>query len=73
MDDGRSMRAVKGSLGHSSKERYRESEGPRSTRALRGKIERIVHHQTVHMASLQQSELHIERGHDKITSVQVMA
>ena len=29
MHDGRSMRAVKGSLGHSLKERYRESEGPR--------------------------------------------
>jgi hypothetical protein len=27
MDDGRSMRVVKGSLGHSSKERYRELDG----------------------------------------------
>jgi hypothetical protein len=34
MDDGRSMRAVKGSLGHSPRERYRELEGARSTRAL---------------------------------------
>ena len=32
---GRSMRAVKGSLGHSSKERYRELDGPRSTCADR--------------------------------------
>ena len=28
------MRAVKGSLGHSSKERYRELEDPRWTRAV---------------------------------------
>jgi hypothetical protein len=34
MDDGRSMRAVKGSLDHSLKERYRESEGACSTRAV---------------------------------------
>jgi len=33
MDDGRSMRAVKGSLGHSPEERYRELEGPRWMRA----------------------------------------
>jgi hypothetical protein len=29
------MRAVKGSLGHSSKERFRKSERPRSTAAVR--------------------------------------
>ena len=31
--EGRSMRAVKGSLGHSLSKMFREVEGPRSTRA----------------------------------------
>jgi hypothetical protein len=30
MEDGRSMRAVKGSLGHFPEERHSESEGPSS-------------------------------------------
>jgi len=34
MDYGRSMRAVKGSLGHSLSVRYKESERPRSTGAV---------------------------------------
>jgi len=34
MDDGHSMRAVEGSLGHSLKERWRELEEPRSDKSV---------------------------------------